>query len=262
MRLFGVVGNPVAHSRSPLLHNALFRYLGWSDRYVRFQLEHGQEIKEVCSRYKLSGVNVTVPFKEEAYALCDRVEGIAVDIGAVNTILCNNGELIGYNTDAPGFWASLGEDKPRRALLLGAGGTARALALMMRQEGVEVTVLNRSAKRLDYFRTIGVDAYDWDSFVVSRFDLVVNTTSAGLVDDELPLPQPLLTNVFDHVGRGYEVIYGKETPFMASLKARGIPVVDGASMLVWQAVLAQHLFTNPPLSNNEIAQLMFQAVIL
>lgn len=262
MRLFAIFGNPVAHSLSPLLHNAVFTRLGWPDRYIRERLDDGVAIRKCFETFGLSGANITVPFKEEAAQLCDRVEGVAAVVGAVNTIVREGDRLIGYNTDAPGFWASLEGFAPKTALILGAGGTARALAAILKEQGSAVTVLNRSAERLEFFRHLGLAVATWEAFAPSKYELVVNTTSAGLTDQELPAPKAPLRSVLGEATRAYEVIYGRETPFMALAREIDLPVQDGKAMLVWQAVLAQRLFTDPPISNDEMAKLMFNAMEL
>ena len=144
-KLFAIFGNPVKHSRSPLMHNHVFKRLGFDACYTRILLEDGSKLKETFLSQKLSGANITVPHKEAAFKACDEVRGFAKEIGVVNTIVNKDGRLIGYNTDADGFLFSIEDFKDvKKILIIGAGGTAKALAKKFKLENFEVSVLNRS----------------------------------------------------------------------------------------------------------------------
>ncbi|MEW5833095.1 MAG: shikimate dehydrogenase [Campylobacterota bacterium] len=243
MKLFTIFGDPVSHSRSPLMHNNVFKTLGIDACYTRTHLSDGQKLREVFFAKALSGANVTVPHKESAYAQCDEVRGIASMVKAVNTLVLENGRLIGYNTDADGFIRAIESfGEVRSALILGAGGTARALSVALRAKGIDVAVLNRSAGRLDYFKTEGFAAYAWEEFSPAAYDMIINTTSAGLSDNELPIPAPLLHGLLSRSKAAVDVIYGKETPFLREVKSCDLPYKDGSDMLLQQGVLASHLF--------------------
>lgn len=243
MKLFTIFGDPISHSRSPLMHNSVFRALGVKACYTRTHLTDGSKLRDVFFAKALSGANVTVPHKEAAYAQCDEVRGIAKAIGAVNTLINENGKLIGYNTDADGFISAIQSFGPiRNALILGAGGTARALATVLRQGEIIPTILNRSCPRLQFFIENGFHALCWDEFTAKPYDLIINTTSAGLSDDKLPIPAPLLRELLSYSRGAIDVIYGKETPFLQEVKIAGLPYKDGSDMLLEQGLLANHLF--------------------
>ncbi|MDD2267286.1 shikimate dehydrogenase [Sulfuricurvum sp.] len=243
MKLFSIFGDPVHHSRSPLMHNSVFKRLGVSACYSRTHLSDGTQLRNVFESKKLSGANVTVPHKEAAYAQCDEVRGIAKTIKAVNTLVYEKGKLIGYNTDADGFMSAIQSFGPiKNALILGGGGTARALSIALRQGEITPTVLNRSSGRLDFFIQEGIKAYCWDGFTADDYDLIINTTSAGLSDNELPIPRPLLIELLSRSKGAVDVIYGKETPFLREIKISGLPYKDGSDMLLAQGVLASYLF--------------------
>lgn len=245
MKLFAIFGDPVSHSRSPLMHNHVFRSLGINACYTRIHLVDGSKLKETFFATALSGANVTVPHKEEAYRQCDEVRGIAKDIQAVNTIVLEGDRLIGYNTDADGFMSAIQSFGPiQNALILGAGGTAKALAFVLRRGEITPTILNRSNPRLHYFRTEGFECYEWDDFTVRPYDLIINTTTAGLHDEELPIPRMLLSELLRCAQGAVDVIYGKETPFLREVKIASLPCKDGSDMLLEQGVLANHLFLN------------------
>ncbi|HBM34951.1 MULTISPECIES: shikimate dehydrogenase [unclassified Sulfuricurvum] len=245
MKLFSIFGDPIAHSRSPLMHNSVFRALKVCACYSRTHLVDGSQLRDVFFAKALSGANVTVPHKEAAYQQCDEVRGIAKEIQAVNTLVVEKGKLIGYNTDADGFMSAIQSFGPlRNALILGAGGTARALSIALTHGEITPTILNRSAGRLDFFHQKGIQAYCWDGFTAAEYDLIINTTSAGLNDDELPIPRALLVELLSRSKGAVDVIYGKETPFLREIKVSGLPYKDGSDMLLAQGVLANHLFLN------------------
>ena len=245
MKLFAIFGDPVAHSRSPLMHNHVFKSLGVKACYTRVHLKDGSKLKETFFALGLSGANVTVPHKEAAFEACDEVRGFANSVGVVNTLVNENGRLIGYNTDADGFMFAVRPFGPvQSVLVLGAGGTAKALCSKFKEEGLEVTVLNRSASRLEYFKERGFSVHTWDDMPRRRFDLVVNTTSAGLEDDNLPAPRELLEPLLAEAGFAADAIYGKMTPFLKLAAELGKTYKDGADMLLGQGVLANAHFTD------------------
>lgn len=253
MKLFTIFGDPVSHSRSPLMHNNVFKTLGIDACYTRTHLTDGSRLREVFFTKGFSGANVTVPHKEAAFEQCDEVRGIAKVIGAVNTLVLEEGRLIGYNTDADGFMSAIRSfGTIKTALILGAGGTARALSIALTQGGITPTVLNRSEGRLGYYRSEGIAAYTWEAFSPSAFDLIINTTSAGLSDVQLPVPKSLLRELLSQTTAAIDVIYGKETPFLKEAKAFDLPTKDGSDMLLAQGVLANHLFMHQEYAPEQI----------
>jgi shikimate dehydrogenase len=244
-KLFAIFGNPVSHSRSPLMHNHTFKELGFKGCYTRVRLEDGSKLKETFFKLRLQGANVTVPHKEAAYDACDEVRGFAKEIGVVNTLVNENGRLIGYNTDADGFLFAINAFKDiHKVLIIGAGGTAKALAKKFKSQAYDVTVLNRSKGNLAYFQAAGFKTYDWENFKTEEYDLVVNTTSAGLSDENYPAPIELLTSLLKETRYAADAIYGKLTPFLQLCEKMGITYKDGADMLLGQGVLANNYFTD------------------
>lgn len=242
---FAIFGNPVEHSKSPQMQNAGLKYINFDGNYEKHHLEDGSVIKEKFLESNYKGANITVPHKEYAYANADEIRGIAKKIEAVNTYINENGKVIAYNTDAPGFLKaieSFGEIK--NVLLLGAGGTAKAISLALQEKNIEVTVLNRSEGKLDFFKNNHIKCSTWDSFKSNGFDLVVNSTSAGLKDEYLPAPKEILEPVLQKASFAFDCIYGKVTPFLALAKENGCEIKDGEDMLLYQGVLAFELFTN------------------
>ena len=242
---FVIFGNPVSHSKSPQMQNAGLKYINFDGEYIKHQLIDGNTIKEVFLQNNYSGANITVPHKEYAYENADEVRGLAKEIKAVNTYINENGKIIAYNTDAPGFLnaiESFGEVK--NVLLLGAGGTAKAIALALQSKNIKVTVLNRSEGKLDFFKEHKIPCFSWGNFEPSKYDLIVNSTSAGLKDEYLPCDKKILETVFKDASFAFDCVYGKITPFLALAKENGLEIKDGEDMLLFQGVLAFEYFTN------------------
>ncbi len=245
MTLFTIFGDPVSHSFSPKIHNACFEEFGLiHSGYTRTRLVNGEDLKKTFLDLKLKGANITVPHKEAAFKACDEVRGVASSIGAVNTIVEEDGKLIGYNTDAPGFVESLkAHGDFHKILIIGGGGTAKALATAFKNEGRDLTIVNRSENRLDFFKSLGVNAFSWETFRPSKFDVVINTTSAGLEDNVLPIPEKILEELFSFKPFAVDVIYNINTPFLQFAKEKNLKTADGEGMLIWQGVLAFSYFT-------------------
>lgn len=251
-RCFAIFGNPVAHSKSPLMHNMAFSSLGEEACYGRYLLEDGENLRQQFFALGLKGVNVTVPHKEAAYRACDSLDAFAQKVGAVNTIVEKNGKLHGYNTDAPGFLKAISEFETKKVLFLGAGGTAQSTSEILREEGYEVTLLNRSAHRLERFRKQGFRVFTFETFVPERYDLVINMTSAGLKDALLPAPEEILEAVIPQTVACVDVIYGKVTPFLKLAKSYNKPTKDGSDMLLYQGVIAFEYFMEQRYDFDEI----------
>jgi len=242
-RLAGVIGWPVSHSRSPCLHNFWLRRHGIDGAYVPLAVR--PDDLSVAARglraAGFAGANVTLPHKEAAFALCDAVDDSARRAGAVNTLVFDQAGISGSNTDGYGFMANLlayGVASPRVALLLGAGGAARAIAASLLEAGTDVTITNRSPGRAEALKTAlpGLKVLPWAmrSDAVADYDLVVNTTSLGMqgqavLEMDLRAAGPSLAVA--------DIVYAPaETPLLAEARARGLQTVPGLGMLLHQAV--------------------------
>jgi len=255
--LFAIFGDPVSHSRSPLMHNRAFRELGYPGCYGRYRLEDGTQLRQRFLELGLRGINITVPHKEHAFAACDVLDPFAQKVGAVNTIVLKEGRLHGYNTDAPGFLRAIEEfGGGKRILFLGAGGTAASSAVILREAGYGVTILNRSAGRLEHFRQQGFETATWEDFESQEYDLIVNMSSAGLTDESFPAPEELLRSLLSGAKGAVDVIYGKKTPFLRLAESLGLPTKDGSDMLLYQGVIAFDLFTGGRFDRGEIERAM------
>ena len=243
MLLFSILGNPVTHSISPRLHNTVLNALDINGCYVRKTLLKPEKLLSTFHAMGLDGANVTVPHKEAAYEQCDEVRGLAKEIGAVNTLVKEGSRVIGYNTDAEGFFEAIKSfGTLQNALILGAGGTAKAIAIILKEHGVETTILNRSASRLAFFEAKGFTCNTWETFTCKPYDLIINTTSAGLKDEAFPCDEGLLKALFQEAAYAFDVIYNKPTPFLELARNFHLTCKDGKEMLLFQGVLAFNLF--------------------
>jgi shikimate dehydrogenase len=257
MPRLGVLGWPVAHSRSPAIHNAALEALGMEGwRYQRLPVPPRlfPETTHALGSAGFLGANVTIPHKQAALALADQASDAARSIGAANTLtFAVDGTIAAENTDAPGLLAALAEP-PRgmRALVLGAGGSARAAAWALRQGGAsEVSVWNRSPERA---RALADDLGVRAVIRPGPADLLVNCTPVGLqrsATDDQGLNQLGLT--FDQVGEySYvvDMVYRSgSTQLLAAARAHGLATLDGLEILVAQGALSFELWTGsePPL---------------
>jgi shikimate dehydrogenase len=257
-QLVGVLGWPVAHSKSPAMQNAAFQNLGLNWAYVplcvtpHFSLEVAIKGLAACG---FRGANVTVPYKEEALKICNTISDDAKKIGAVNTLLCAaDGSVRGENTDAPGFLAHLAEEaveiKGQKVAVVGAGGAARAIIFALLSGGAkEVMVINRNeARAQELARRFEVKAFGWtkEAFMqASQASLIVNTTSLGIrANDPIPWHPDVR---FSRAQVVYDVIY-KRTPFLDIAISQGARAITGAGMLLWQGAIAFKMWTDvePP----------------
>jgi shikimate dehydrogenase len=235
------------------MHNAVFKNCNYKACYTRTLLENGNKLRKTFFALGLSGANVTVPHKGAAFKACDEVRGFAKTVGVVNTLVNENGKLIGYNTDADGFMYAIKEfGEIKTILVLGAGGTAKALVSRFLQDNIKVSIINRSASRLKDFQEMSCQCYTWNNFQTQQYDLVVNTTSAGLKDDNLPAPKELIEEILHHSNYVADAIYGDLTPFLQLAKKMNKTYKNGADMLLGQGILANELFTNHTLKTEDI----------
>jgi shikimate dehydrogenase len=252
---YAVIGNPVAHSKSPLIHAEFARQTGRDICYERL-LAPLDAFEPAVRRFFAEGgkgLNVTLPFKRQAWEITES-KGYARDAVAVNTIELVGCKLVGYNTDGVGLLRDLKENlrctvQGKRVLLMGAGGAVYGvMEPLLREQPQQLVVVNRTLDKalslVGHFRTVkgiplrAVSALAYPDLGGASFDLVINATSAGLGDAMPPLPE----GVFAPGALAYDMVYGKTTPFMAFARARGAHAVDGTGMLVEQAAESFHIW--------------------
>ncbi len=261
-RVCAIIGDPVEHSLSPVMHNAAFKELGLNLVYVAFTVTT-KELKDAilgARRLGLRGLNVTMPHKNAVMNYLDEVDATAKAIGAVNTILSNQGTLIGYNTDGNGAMIALQENgvypEEKKLVLLGAGGAAKAIAYHATHDVDELVILNRTpekAKKLAEAlrKSFGnkVKGATLSSTVLKdeleTADILVNATSVGMHPNVniSPVPSSLLRRDLCVM----DIIYNPlETMLVADAKSAGAKVVSGLEMLIYQGAVAFEIWTNCP----------------
>jgi shikimate dehydrogenase len=267
---YAVFGNPIAHSRSPRIHGAFAAQTSQSLNYEAL-LAPLDGFASAVAAFQSSGgrgANVTVPFKEQAHALCTRLGPRAQAAGAVNTLTFTGGDVLGDNTDGIGLvndlMANLGVDLAgKHILLMGAGGAARGVVLPLLEQGpAQLFIVNRTAAKAAElvahfsdpgFRNAASGLRSGGYAEVNGgFDLVINATAASLAGDLPPLP----AGVFAEGALAYDMMYGKDTPFLALARNQGVRCADGLGMLVEQAAEAFFLWRGVrPATAPVIAQL-------
>jgi shikimate dehydrogenase len=261
-KIVGIIGYPLGHSVSPAMHNAAFRELWLDYEYIPFEVEPADLPAALpgLRAIHVAGFNVTIPHKEAIVPLLDDVTKLARTIGAVNTVVNQDGELIGYNSDGPGFIESLKEDagfepQGKKIVVLGAGGASRAVVTMLAELGAASLtisdIIEDKAKELaEYTDGLSQTRCGWsrpDSQLlkseIEQADLLVNTTPLGMhpdvnkspLPDKIKLPKKLLV---------YDLVYNPaETKLLKTAKAAGCKAVSGLGMLVRQGALAFTVFT-------------------
>ncbi|TDM04402.1 shikimate dehydrogenase [Macrococcus carouselicus] len=244
---FAVIGHPISHSLSPVMHHANFRSLGLDDSYIALDIHptHFHHIRDIIAEYELDGFNVTIPFKTEIMTYLDEVDDDAGEIGAVNTVKIVNGRWIGYNTDGTGFIESLPEMEldGLNVLLIGAGGASRAIAQAFKTYGAGITVANRTAERMaDWpFAVTKIPLTEIDEYA-KLADLLINTTPVGmsgfnacsLYDFKSVNPAAIVA----------EIIYTPSmTPFLLEAERRNLQTINGLGMFVNQGAQSFEIWT-------------------
>jgi len=252
--LYGVIGNPVRHSLSPTLHNAAFSATGINAVYLAFEPSDMASWVGAMRTLDIKGASVTIPFKTSVIPYLSEMAPLARRIGAVNTIVNTDGRLTGYNTDAIGALRALEEviEVPgKRCILVGAGGAARAIGLILKEKGVAVSIVNRSrdtGERLA--RSLGARFISLEAVDAAEGDILIQTTPVGMWShvDQCLVPERVLRQgmvVMDIVYRPLA------TRLLRMARARGCTAISGIPMLVYQAAEQFRLWTgiDPPLSH-------------
>jgi shikimate dehydrogenase len=245
---YAVIGNPIAHSKSPQIHAEFAKQTG-QDMAYKAILAPLDEFEITVRRliddgYK--GINVTVPFKLQAFLLADRLSLLAQSAGAANTLILSRKNIQGHNTDGIGLINDISKNlclalQGKRVLLLGAGGAAEGVFQpILEQKPILLVVANRTLDKAQKIVNKAPNKASASTFgaIQGQFDIVINATSTGLSDSALPISN----SIFAEGCLSYEMMYGRETPFMQQAKENGAQVADGLGMLVEQAAEAFYLW--------------------
>lgn len=258
----GLIGYPISHSVSPQIHNAALKAAGLDGEYRLYPIEPNdkQKLADLLAKVRKGenhGLNVTIPHKQSVMPLLDELTPTAETIGAVNTIVLKDGKLVGDNTDAGGFWndlqSLLEQTKPveKNALVLGAGGSARAVAYALLQHDWNVTITARRSEQAEeltnHYASPQLTAIDYNAptihSLLSTFHLIVNTTPVGMKSH--PQGSPWIEGLpFPLDAVLYDLIYNPaETQLMQDAAQAGLPVCNGLGMLISQALLSFKIWT-------------------
>ena len=260
-RTCGLIGNPVEHTMSPLIHNYMAEKMGHNLVYVPFFVEHGSLKDAVKGAYALNmlGLNVTIPYKSDVMEYVADIDSLAAKIGAVNTLVRVEGGYKGYNTDMPGLYRAMLSDnvdiKGRKIIILGAGGVARAVAIMLLDKGAAgVYVLNRTLERAkaiadevnalagaSFAEALTMDEYN--KIPKGKYP-VIQATSVGMHPDteHAVIEDPAF---YEMAEVGYDLVYNPPvTKFMKLTEAAGGRAYNGGKMLLYQGVIAYELWND------------------
>jgi len=252
---YAVIGNPIAHSKSPFIHAQFARQTGEDIVYVPLlaPLEGFAQTLRAFREGGGRGANVTVPFKREAFTQATRANERAMQARAANVLIFDGPDIVADNTDGVGLLRDLTANlgvalKDRRVLLLGAGGAAwGVMGPLISGAPAELAIANRTlgkaqelvrAFRTGHAAATVLQACSYEALAGRCYDVVINATSAGLAGAMLPLPP----EIFATGALAYDMVYGKATPFLEFARARGVRAIDGAGMLVEQAAESFYLW--------------------
>lgn len=277
-RTCGLIGNPVEHTMSPVIHNSLAAMMGHNLVYVPFHVKSGlREAVEGAYALNILGMNVTVPYKSEVMNYLAGVDEKAKQIGAVNTLVRSEGGYIGYNTDMPGLYRAMKEEgielQGADVLILGAGGVARAVALLAAEKGAKrLCILNRTIEKAKRIleeikellpRMLGTEIPELLALPLHAYEelqgeewIGIQATSVGM----FPNSDDVIIGAegfYKKLKAGYDLIFNPyETQFMKLTKAAGKPAYNGLKMLLYQGIIAYELWNDTQVTERQ-AQTVF-----
>lgn len=264
-KIYGVLGDPIEHTLSPFLHNSVMKELGYNGAYLPFHVKRddlGSAIKGAHA-LKIQGLNVTVPHKEKVMNSLVKMDDFAKQTGAVNTLKYTQEGYEGYNTDVYGLLTSLQNNgiqlKDKKILLIGAGGAAKAAAMMCASQGVQkIMIMNRTLKRAEElacavksYYDVSVEIYPISGMPLEKsIDICIQTTSLGMhpQEDKSPVTRELCKKIKIAV----DIIYNpEETLFLKMSKEEGATTLNGLEMLFYQGIKAYEIWTRHTLTKEQ-----------
>lgn len=244
--LFGVLGNPVKHSLSPLMHNAAFMKRGMNAVYLAFESNDIKSAIKGMRALGIKGMSVTIPYKSSVIPLLDAVDPLAKDIGAVNTIANINNKLFGYNTDASGALKALEDKTPvsgKSCVIIGAGGAARAIGYILKENNVDLFIANRSGKRGEELsKALNSRFIVPEQLKDIEAHILINTTPVGMSPntDACPVPEEALRKGMTVM----DIIYNPcRTKLLQLATDKGCHVINGLGMFIYQGAEQFKLWT-------------------
>ncbi len=263
-RICAIIGDPIAHSLSPAMHNAAYQKMGLDYIYLPLlvKAENLKQAVEGLRALNFRGFNVTMPHKVAIIPLLDSLDTLAEKIGAINTVVNDDGQLRGYNTDGPGALQAMLErgiePAGKNTVILGAGGASRAISYILARRGTKLTILNRRQEldwaddiaafiREDLKMDVRVMELGFEQLkeALAGAAILVNATSVGMSPEATSSPVP--AEMLKEALTVFDVIYSPpKTRLLREAEAAGCRTIDGVDMLAWQGVLGFELFTGQP----------------
>jgi 3-dehydroquinate dehydratase / shikimate dehydrogenase len=262
-KVYGVAGNPVKHSLSPIMLNTAFRRETENRVYLALQTSRLSDLLKLVHEIPLQGMSITMPFKEEIMKHLAKTDPLSAKIGACNTVVrAQDGNLYGFNTDVAGIVGPLEKRlnlRGAKVLVLGAGGAARAAVFGLRDKGAEVFILNRSAEKAQKLaRQSGSKTIKRDALVKTNFDVIINTTPVGQVGYK---QQTILEPKELNARLVFDLVYNPvETPLLRMARQKGIPIITGIEMFVQQGARQFEIWTGKPAPESEMLRVVIHAL--
>jgi shikimate dehydrogenase len=244
--IYGVFGNPVAHSLSPVMHNRAFASCDLNNVYLAFHVTDIKTAIQGIRALNIRGVSITIPHKIRVMEYLDEIDRNALKIGAVNTIVNRKGKLYGYNSDGIGALKALRQTTPiknRRIALIGAGGAARAIADAVTTARAHLTILNRTpSKGKALAKDFNARFLPLTEIYREKFDILINTTPLGMTPDihRMPVPADILSSEMIVMDIVYHPL---QTKLLLEAEKKGCQTVDGLAMFVYQGAVQFELWT-------------------
>jgi 3-dehydroquinate dehydratase / shikimate dehydrogenase len=261
-KVYGVAGNPIRSSLSPIMMNTAFRRETVNAVYLALQANKLTDLLKLVHEIPIQGLSVTMPLKQEIMAHLEKTDPLSAKIGACNTVLRQDGKLYGFNTDVAGITGPIEKRMSLRgakALVLGAGGAARAAVFGMRDKGAEVFILNRTAETAQKLaKQSGSKTIKKDALSKTTFDVIVNATPVGMAGVK---STPILEAADLNTKIVFDLVYNPlETPLLRLARQQSIPIITGIEMFVQQGARQFEIFTGKPAPEEEMLRVVIHAL--
>jgi 3-dehydroquinate dehydratase / shikimate dehydrogenase len=261
-KVYGVAGNPIRSSLSPIMMNTAFRRETVNAVYLALQANKLADLLKLVHEIPIQGLSVTMPLKQEIMAHLEKTDPLSAKIGACNTVLRQDGKLYGFNTDVAGITGPIEKRMSLRgakALVIGAGGAARAAVFGMRDKGAEVFILNRTAETAQKLaKQSGSKTIKKDALSKTTFDVIVNATPVGMAGIK---STPTLEAADLNTKLVFDLVYNPlETPLLRLARQQSIPIITGIEMFVQQGARQFEIFTGKPAPEEEMLRVVIHAL--
>lgn len=262
-KVYGVAGNPIQHSLSPIMMNTAFRRETVNAVYLGLQTNKLTDLLTLVKEIPLQGLSITMPLKQEVIKHLEKTDPLSAKIGAVNTIVrSQDGKLYGFNTDVAGIIGPLEKRLPLRGakiLVIGAGGAGRAAVFALRDKGAEVSILNRTAATATKLaKESGAKVIKREALAKTTFDVIINATPIGMAGHK---PQTLLDPKEINASYVFDFVYNPlDTPLIRAARQKNIPVITGVEMFVQQGARQFEIWTGKPAPEEEMLRVVLHAL--